>query len=123
METMAHDADACGQCMFVANEECIVVTPRQRESAEITLAKKLRSRAGSYDLEDSIVFLGRFTLPRWPGHNAFWLFTCPNCQHQDVDYLHGRRLYLSCRHCDTHLQVTQPRFFAAVEQDLQSVRD
>ena len=107
----SHDADACGQCTFVADRDFIVVTPAQRQQAEVTLADKLRSRVGLYDLEDSIVFIGRFTMPGWTGHNAFWLFTCPGCRRQDVDYLHGFDLYLKCHHCGSPVHVLGDRFY------------
>ncbi|HUO75813.1 MAG TPA: hypothetical protein VMU12_02795 [Candidatus Paceibacterota bacterium] len=107
----SHDADACGQCTFVADRDFIVVTSAQRQQAEVTLAKKLRSLAGFYDLEETIIPLGRFTLPRWNGHATFWLFTCGDCQQQSVDYLHGYRLYLKCQHCGANLRVIGERFY------------
>ena len=107
----SHDAEACGRCTFVADADFIVVTSAQRQQAEVTLAKKLRSLAGLYDLEDTIIPLGRFTLPGWSGHLMFWLFTCGDCQTQSVDYLHGYRLYLKCQRCGVHLSVRGARFF------------
>ena len=106
-----HDADVCGQCTFVANPDCVVVTRQQREQAELTPGKLLKALGRLYDLEDSIIPLGRFTMPRWSGHNMFWLFVCPECQEQSLDYLHGRHLYLTCKHCKNSVVVKGARFY------------
>ncbi len=111
--TPQHDADACGECTFVANADCIVVTPAQRKRAEVTLGKLLRGALRLYDLEDTVIALGKFMLPGWTGHGVFWLFTCPECQQQGVDYLHGHRLYLRCPSCQASWHVTGDRFYEA----------
>ncbi len=117
-----HDAEVCGTCVRVADPEFIRVTPKQRAEATITLAKKLRELAGFFDPEDAIVFLGRFTLLGWPGHEAFWLFTCPNCQRQNVDYLHGTDdLYLECSDCQARVGVVGQRFYEERDQNRTSI--
>jgi ribosomal protein S27E len=106
-----HDVQACGKCQFVGHQDFIVVTPQQRAEAGMTIGKALRARIGLYDPEDAIVFLGRYSLPRWVGHSAFWLFTCPGCLEQSVDYLHGHRLYLKCSSCGLLMHVYSARFY------------
>lgn len=118
----SHDADACGQCTFVAHKDCIVVTPAQRAQAEVTLGKVLRAHLGLYDLEETIIPLGRFTMPGWTGHGMFWLFTCPECQLPAVDYLHGYRPYLRCPLCDVRLSVNGARFYEAAGLPLPPTR-
>lgn len=106
-----HDADTCGECTYVGHAENIMVTEEQLARSEITLGKWLRAKLGLYDLEDSIIAVGKFTLPRWTGHNIFWLFTCPECQLQSVDYLHGHRAYLRCPGCTLNIGVRGERFY------------
>lgn len=108
-----HDVAACGTCTYVAERDFIVVTSKQREAATIGLGKMLKSLAGLYDLEDSIVPLGSFSLPRWPGHAMFWLFQCLNCGRMVVDYVHGHSPYMACDGCEARRRLKGERFRAA----------
>lgn len=106
-----HDADACGECTFVPNVSFIRVTDEQRTRVAETLSQAVARLFGFGSWEDSILELGRYTMPRWVGHSMFYLFLCPNCGAYAVDYLHGMTLYMSCDACDAHIPLTQKRFY------------
>ena len=106
-----HDADACGHCTFVADKSFIYYTAAQRDAAGVSLGKLIRWCWGAGDPEDTIIELGRFTLPGWHGHAMFYLLECRDCYEPFVDYTHGYHLYLKCPHCDVRRFVSQPRFF------------
>lgn len=108
-----HDADACGQCTFVAHPDFIRATSAQVEEALPSLWRALMIDLGLSDPEHLIVPLGLYTLPGWTGHNTFWLFQCPSCETMCADYLHGWRLYLKCGQCGEHLSVEGNRFYEA----------
>ena len=108
-----HDADACGQCTFVAHPDFITVTQEQIGQAHLSPARLMLAGVGLYDLERVIVRLGLFVLPGWTGHNTFWLFQCPSCEKLCRDYLHGHRPYLRCDGCSSRLPVGGDRFYAA----------
>lgn len=109
-----HDVDTCGQCQYIGNASCIFVSKEQQRRATLTAGKILAMGWGFREQEDYIVELGRFTLPRWNGHAMWYLFQCPCCGEQCVDYLHRYRLYLKCSECDTRWQLSQDRFYREV---------
>jgi hypothetical protein len=100
-----HDEKACGKCQYVANGDSIVVHHRLIDTAA-SASGSLRKR------ERSIVELGRFTLPRWPGCAMWYLFQCPDCDALNRDYLHGYELYLKCSICEFRWYVEHKRFYA-----------
>lgn len=110
-EPTIHDVEACGQCQYIGNASCIFVTKEQQRRATLTAASVLAIGWGFREQEDYIVELGRFTLPHWNGHLMWYLFQCPCCGEQCVDYLHGHQLYLRCNECDVRWQVSQDRFY------------
>lgn len=101
----------CPDCQFVAHRSCIIITPQQREQAHITLGKLLRSYCRIASLEEYVIPLSRFTLPGWSGHAMWYLFECPECEYQSVDYMHGHLHYLICQECDQHWNVRSRRFY------------
>jgi len=105
-----HDSEACGKCTFVAGVDFIVVTPQQRRDCEVSFGTQFKAWLRLVDLEDYIVRLGTFTLPRWPGHATFWLFQCPRCGQQSIDHVHSNRPRFTCSGCESWLYVANKRF-------------
>ncbi|MBI2058010.1 MAG: hypothetical protein HYT63_03470 [Candidatus Yanofskybacteria bacterium] len=84
---MAHE---CPKCTFVADAESIFVG----WSSTVKVGKDPK-------------LVGCFTMPNWSGHSNFYLFSCPVCGVDSVDYPHGYTndgirnglLYLICQNC------------------------
>ncbi len=108
---MEHDADACGQCQYVAHRDFIIVSSAQRAQAEATIGKLIRWCWGLADPDDSVVELGLFTLPNHTWHKMFYLAECPNCHEQYVDYVHGYEPRLDCQNCRWPTHLRQARFY------------
>ena len=98
-----HNSDACGSCTFVANRESIYVSTEQVESVVST--GSLRKR------EKSILSIGRFTLPQWPGCAVWYLFQCPGCDEISRDYVHGYHARLTCQSCGFYWELRGAHFF------------
>ena len=83
MGEMGHE---CEVCTFVASKEAIHVDPE--------IVRSLGWKP---------VFINFFTLLKWSGHSAFYVFKCPECKQPSIDYPHGYidfgLLYFNCEKC------------------------
>lgn len=90
----------CPDCAYVGNAEVVFLhfVPREK-----------REQVGS-----TPEFIGNFTMNRWSGHAAFYLFRCRACMDAVIDYPHGYTgggfLYLRCPECGFQLVMDTPKF-------------
>ena len=79
----------CTECNFVQDKETLLLWVISREAKEKATTEPS--------------FIGKFTMPDWTGHSAFYLFRCEYCDSVIVDYPHGYSnggcIYLRCDLC------------------------
>ncbi len=75
---MSHE---CPECTFVSSKENIYIAPNVVRG-----------------LGFEPLYIGKFTMPRWSGHNNFYAFVCKGCNQVVVDHPHGW-MYLACFDC------------------------
>lgn len=114
-----HDVSACGRCEYVYSKDNIIVTSKQKRAAMIApddsvaedmafvwelIKRQVRIGLGRSKHDAFIVFLGLFAVGKNPGHMAWYLFQCANCDSFSVSYLQGYGRRLTCDHCDGWLR-------------------
>lgn len=102
-----HRNTDCKECTFVQDKESLLVFMVPREK---------RDRATSEP-----EFVGKFTMAKWTGHAAFYLFKCLECGKVIVDYAHGYTgpgyLYLTCGSCGDQKILDSRKYKAIYKMD------